>query len=83
MASCLSSAIDSSEHHIGEIPNAINPDMSALATVSKDTEIESLLTNSQEELIMRDLHKRQNSIIFTTVKFIFTSKMFINVKVNI
>ena len=47
MASCLSSAIDSSEHHVAEIPNAINPDMSALATVSKDTEIESLLTNSQ------------------------------------
>ncbi len=36
MASCLSSAIDSSEHHVAEIPNAINPDMSALATVSKD-----------------------------------------------
>jgi site-specific recombinase XerD len=32
MASCLSSAIDSSEHHVAEIPNAINPGMSALAT---------------------------------------------------
>ncbi len=53
MASCLSSAIDSSEHHVAETRNAINPDMSALATVSKDTEIESLLTNSQEELLNR------------------------------
>ena len=42
--------------------------MSALDAVSKDTEIESLLTNSQEELIMRDF-----SIIFTTVKFTLTS----------
>ena len=33
MAGCLSSAIDSSEHHIAESRNAINPEMSALATL--------------------------------------------------
>jgi site-specific recombinase XerD len=56
MAGCLSSAIDSSEHHIAETPsNAINPDMSALATVSENNdEVGPLLTSSQEELIMRD-----------------------------
>ena len=54
MAGCLSSAIDSSEHHIAESRNAINPEMSALATLNQGNEIESLLTNSQEELIMRD-----------------------------
>ena len=54
MAGCLSSAIDSSEHHIVESRNAINPEMSALATLNQGNEIESLLTNSQEELIMRD-----------------------------
>ena len=54
MAGCLSSANDSSEHHIAESRNAINPEMSALATLNQGNEIESLLTNSQEELIMRD-----------------------------
>ena len=54
MAGCLSSAIDSSEHDIAESRNAINPEMSALATLNQGNEIESLLTNSQEELIMRD-----------------------------
>ena len=54
MAGCLSSAINSSEHHIAESRNAINPEMSALATLNQGNEIESLLTNSQEELIMRD-----------------------------
>ncbi len=29
MADCLPSAIDSSEHHVAEIRNTINPDMSA------------------------------------------------------
>ena len=54
MAGCLPSAIDSSEHHITESRNAINPEMSALATLNEGNEIESLLTNSQEELIMRN-----------------------------
>ena len=54
MAGCLSSAIDSSEHHIAKSRDAINPEMSALATLNEGNEIESLLTNSQEELIMRD-----------------------------
>ena len=54
VVNCLSSAIDSSEHHIAESRNAINPEMSALATLNEGNEIESLLTNSQEELIMWD-----------------------------
>ena len=58
MAGCLSSAIDSSEHHIAESRNAINPEMSALATLNQGNEIKSLLTNSQEELIMRDFSLR-------------------------
>ncbi len=54
MAGSLSSAIHSSKHHLAKTCNAINPDMSALAMVSEDKEIESLLTNSQEEKLMRD-----------------------------
>lgn len=50
MVGCLSSAIDSSEHHVAEK----NHNMSALATSNEGNEIESVLTNSQEELIMRD-----------------------------
>ena len=54
MAGCLSSAIHSSKYHLAETCNTINPDMSALAMVSEDKEIEYLLTNSQEEELMRD-----------------------------
>ncbi len=39
---------------LGKLRISINPDMSALAMVSEDKEIEYLLTNSQEEELMRD-----------------------------
>ena len=85
MAGSLSSAIDSSDDYAAETRNAMYPSMSALTTVSKVYEIDSLLTNSQQELILhcristsRRLHKHQNSITFTTVKFTLTSEMFIN-----
>ncbi|XP_028415787.1 uncharacterized protein LOC114539361 [Dendronephthya gigantea] len=55
MAGCLSSVIDSSEHYVAETPtrNDKNTNMSALTSVNED-ETELLLTNSQEESILRD-----------------------------
>ena len=76
MAGCLSSAIDSSEHHIAESRNAINPEMSALATLNEGNEIESLLTNSQEELIMRDFSFQTTYTNFKTVQFLQLSNSF-------
>ena len=69
MAGCLSSPIDPNKEHAAETRNAINPSMADLTMVNKVNEIDSLITNSQDELILQDFSFQMTTHMSKQYKF--------------